>query len=67
LQHCKPDPTVLPRKEKGLLIRELAEELGIHKFTLIKWEGGRMPRFQKQIRALSKIVPEAREFLAEEG
>jgi transcriptional regulator with XRE-family HTH domain len=40
------------RKEKGLLIREFAEKLGIHKFTLIKWEGGRMPRYQKQIRAL---------------
>jgi DNA-binding transcriptional regulator YiaG len=28
------------RKDKGLLIKELAEELGIHEFTLIKWEGG---------------------------
>jgi DNA-binding transcriptional regulator YiaG len=31
------------RKDKGLLIREFAKELGIHKFTLIKWEDGRPP------------------------
>jgi len=45
------------RKDKGLLVRELAQEIGVHKFTLIKWEGGRMPRFQKEIAALEKRIP----------
>jgi DNA-binding transcriptional regulator YiaG len=31
------------RKDKGILIGEFARELGIRKFTLIKWEGGRLP------------------------
>jgi hypothetical protein len=29
------------RKDKGLLIRELAEKIGAHKFTPIKWEGNK--------------------------
>jgi DNA-binding transcriptional regulator YiaG len=44
------------RKEKVLLIHELAEELGIHEFTLIKWEGGRMPH-PRYLGRLKKIVP----------
>jgi DNA-binding XRE family transcriptional regulator len=51
------------RKDKGLLIRELAEELGIHEFTLIKWEGGRTPRYQKQMRALRDGIPGVERFL----
>jgi DNA-binding XRE family transcriptional regulator len=43
------------RKDKGLLIRELAKEIGIHKFTLIKWEGGRMP--PKYLKKLRKAIP----------
>jgi DNA-binding XRE family transcriptional regulator len=45
------------RKDKGLTIRQLAEEIGIHEFTLIKWEGGRVPRFKKQITMLEGAVP----------
>jgi len=41
------------RKDKGLLIRELAEELGVHEFTLIKWEGGRPahPKYLNKLRS----------------
>ena len=52
------------RKDKGLLIRELAQEIGVHKFTLIKWEDGRMPRYKKQIRLLSEGIPGVGKFLA---
>jgi DNA-binding transcriptional regulator YiaG len=45
------------RKDKGLLVRGLSKRLGIHEFTLIKWEGGRKPRYQKQVVALTKGVP----------
>jgi len=45
------------RKDKGLLIRELASRLGISKFTVIKWEGGRMPRYVKQTASLRKGIP----------
>jgi DNA-binding XRE family transcriptional regulator len=51
------------RKDRGLLIRELAEELGIAKFTLIKWEGGRIPRYKKQIGELRRRIPGAGRFL----
>jgi ribosome-binding protein aMBF1 (putative translation factor) len=51
------------RKDKGLLVRDLAERLGIHEFTLIKWEGGRMPRYQKQIRVLKDGIPGAGKWL----
>ena len=44
------------RKEKGLLIREFAEKLGIHEFTLIKWEGGRMPH-PRYLENLKRIIP----------
>ena len=44
------------RKDKGLLIRELAEELGIHEFTLIKWEGGRLPH-PKYLKKLRRAIP----------
>jgi len=29
------------RKEKGLLLREFAQQLGFAEFTLMKWENGR--------------------------
>ncbi len=51
------------RKDKGLLIRELAEEVGVHKFTLVKWEGGRLPRYKTQIRALEAQIPGVKRFL----
>ena len=51
------------RKDKGLLIRELANQIGIHKFTLIKWEGGRMPRYEKQIIALREGIPGVGRFI----
>ena len=51
------------RKDKGLLIREFAEEIGVHKFTLVKWEGGRMPRYKGQISKLMRVVPGAERFL----
>jgi transcriptional regulator with XRE-family HTH domain len=44
------------RKGKGLLVRELAERLGIHKFTLIKWEGGRLPH-PKYLNRLKRVIP----------
>jgi DNA-binding transcriptional regulator YiaG len=44
------------RKDKRLLIREFAKELGIHKFTLIKWEGGRLPH-PKYLKKLRKAIP----------
>jgi len=31
------------RKDKGFLCRELASGLGVTKFTIIKWKGGRLP------------------------
>jgi hypothetical protein len=43
------------RKERAL-IREFAKELGIHKFTLIKWEGGRLPH-PKYLKKLRKAIP----------
>ncbi len=45
------------RKEKRLLVRELAEELGIHEFTLIKWEGGRLPH-PRYLEKLKEVIPE---------
>jgi DNA-binding XRE family transcriptional regulator len=51
------------RKEKGFSGRELAERLGIAKFTIVKWEGGRMPRYRKQITALSEGIPGVGRFL----
>jgi DNA-binding transcriptional regulator YiaG len=44
------------RKDKRLLIREFAKELGIHKFTLIKWEGGRLPH-PRYLKKLRKAIP----------
>jgi DNA-binding XRE family transcriptional regulator len=44
------------RKDKGVLIRELAKEIGIHKFTLIKWEGGRLPH-AKYLKKLRRTIP----------
>ena len=53
------------RKDKGLLIRELAEELGIHKFTLINWEvRGKIPRSKVHIKTLKKLIPEVERFFA---
>jgi DNA-binding transcriptional regulator YiaG len=51
------------RKDKGLLIREFAKQIGVHEFTLIKWEGGRMPRYKSEIRKLMRAVPGVRRFL----
>jgi DNA-binding XRE family transcriptional regulator len=52
------------RKDKGLLIRELAEEIGVHKFTLIKWEGGKQaPRYGREIGKLVRAVLGAGRFL----
>jgi len=49
------------RKDKGLVIREFAKELGMHEFTLIKWEGGRLPhrKYLKRLRCLVPGLPEA--------
>jgi len=44
------------RKEKGFLIREFPEEIGVHKFTLIKWEGGRLPH-PKYLKMLTRAIP----------
>jgi DNA-binding transcriptional regulator YiaG len=53
------------RKDRGLLIRELAEELGIAEFTLINWEvRGRNPRSKAHIKTLKKLIPEAERFFA---
>ena len=51
------------RKDKGLSGPELARELGVAKSTIIKWEGGRMPRYQEQIKVLKKRIPEVGRFL----
>ena len=46
------------RKDKGLTGCELAERLGVAKFTVVKWEGGRMPtRHKREIRKLTQTVP----------
>lgn len=53
------------RKDKGLLIREFAEEIGVHKFTLIKWEGNKqVPRYKTEILKLMKAVPGVGRFLS---
>jgi DNA-binding transcriptional regulator YiaG len=44
------------RKDKGLLIREFARMLGIHEFTLIKWEGGRLPH-PMYLEKLKRVIP----------
>jgi DNA-binding transcriptional regulator YiaG len=44
------------RKERGLLIREFARLLGIHEFTLIKWEGGRLPH-PRCLEKLKRVIP----------
>jgi DNA-binding transcriptional regulator YiaG len=51
------------RKDKGLLIREMAEEIGVHEFTLIKWEGGRIPSRNMDIKKLLRGVPGVEGFL----
>jgi putative heme degradation protein len=52
------------RKDKGLFIRELAQELGIAEFMLINWEvRGGMPRYKSHIRRLSEMIPGAGRFL----
>ncbi len=45
------------RKDKGLLCRELAARLGVTKITVMKWEGGRLPR-PTYLGKLKKIIPE---------
>jgi DNA-binding transcriptional regulator YiaG len=44
------------RKDKGLLIREFAEEIGILKFTLIKWEWERIPQ-PRYLKRLIRLIP----------
>ena len=44
------------RKDKGLLIKEFARLLGIHEFTLIKWEGGRLPH-PRYLEKLKRVIP----------
>lgn len=51
------------RKDKGLSGRELAEEIGVHKFTLVKWEGGRVPRCKGEIKKLLRAVPGTQRWL----
>jgi len=52
------------REDKGLLIRELAEEIGIREFTLIKWEGNKqVPRYKTEKLKLMKAVPGVERFL----
>jgi DNA-binding transcriptional regulator YiaG len=59
---CPNNPTNLARyirkfrKDKGLLIKEFPEEIGVHKFTLIKWEGGRLPH-PKYLKKLTRAMP----------
>jgi DNA-binding transcriptional regulator YiaG len=36
------------RKEKGLLLREFAQQLGFGEFTLMKWKNGRV-RLEQRI------------------
>ncbi len=39
-------------------MRELAEQLGTHKSTVVNWEvKGKMPWFKSHIRALKETVP----------
>jgi DNA-binding transcriptional regulator YiaG len=53
------------RKDKGLTMTEFAEQIGIHKFTVLNWEvRGTPPRFKSHIRALKAIVPGVGRFLA---
>jgi DNA-binding XRE family transcriptional regulator len=51
------------RKDKWLSGQELANRLGVAKFTVVKQEGGRMPSYQKQIRALREGIPGTRRWL----
>jgi len=61
------DPKTLAkhiRKDKGLTIRELAEEIGIHKFTLYNWEiRGKVPRIKELKERLISSVEGAGRFL----
>jgi hypothetical protein len=54
------------RKDKGGSGRKLPKELGAAEFTVIKCEGGRMPRYRKQIRGLKGTVPWVEGFLRAE-
>ena len=50
--------------DKGLTIRELAEEIGIHKFTLYNWEiRGKVPRIKELKERLISSVEGAGRFL----
>ncbi len=52
------------RMEQGLLIRELASALGVREDTVTDWEKNRrVPRNQKQIRALREGIPEVGRWL----
>ncbi len=54
------------REDKGLLIRELAKEIGVHKFTLMRWEGNKQsPRYNTEKLKLMKAVPGVGRFLVQ--
>ncbi len=56
------------RKEKGFSIKELANEIGVHEFTLMNWEvRGRTPRFKNHIGTLKRIIPEVARFFGDSG
>jgi DNA-binding transcriptional regulator YiaG len=45
-------------------MREFAEQIGTHKFTVINWEvRGKIPRVKSHISALRGIIPESEMFL----
>jgi hypothetical protein len=49
----------------AILIREFREEIGVHKFTLIKWDGNKqIPRYKTEKLKLMKAVPGVGWFLA---
>ena len=37
-------------------MREFARLLGIHEFTLIEWEGGRLP-YPRHLEKLKRVIP----------
>jgi DNA-binding transcriptional regulator YiaG len=52
------------RKEKELTVAELAQEIGIHKFTLYNWEiRGKVPRIRSLRERLVRSVEGVGKFL----
>ena len=53
------------RMDKGLLIRELATQLGVTEDTVINWERrGRLPRFKNLVEKLLRFMPETGKFFS---